>query len=1843
MGYNVYRKLNENISALEIALQWKKGDVLSASDISALQKYSGFGGIKAVLLPNGPIEEWKKLNASINDLDLHDRIMDLHELLKRHLSEREYKQAYDSMKNSVLTAFYTPSFVPEILYATLKDFDIQSKRLYEPSSGAGIFITEAIKAFPGLEHVTAVEKDILTSKVLAAIASSTAIPVTVHSSGFEETPVNDNGWYDLIVSNIPFGNFPVYDPAFNNKDLSGKIHSYFFAKGLDKIGHGGIMAYITTDGFLNSPSNKVAREYLFKKADFISLAILPDNLMKETGNTEAPSHLLIVQKNEHKEVLSNYEELLIETVERENEFGKYHVNRYGDDEFSSLVLGDEIIEGKNQYGHAHRQVWQNDELENLREPLRDRLAKDFQLNLSLMPFLKLQRGKSVSDIKKLTYLETPSKKQQTSGIQLGMFETAPVEQINRAMDYMLDPDLIVVEKRTARIAGVIKTQERPDHESIVLLTAKARSNNNFYYKIKSNLKEVDTSGKWVNAEKLKAELDEIKSLLSTYNVVLQYDGEQKFALSFGGGKNEDSQFKGLKPFYREGTLVIHKDKPGTIHSLDHNNDISEFRPFLIQNRVARFYRDYIVIRNNYFDLTRNEAATGTADEALRKEMNENYDRFIVHHGFLNQPAIKKELLNDILGFITVSSLERNEGEKYVKADIFQAPINIRKEGFSTDDPIEALAYCLNEKGRVDLDFISETVNKPIADIAEVLEDHIYFNPLHKRWETKDEYLSGNVVRKLQDATEIAAQNPDDYQIQRSLKEIAKVQPERIPFELLDFNMGERWMPIKYYERFATNLFDTETTITYLNSADTFKVKPTVRNVKIEQEFAITPKNGRTMYGHLLMEHALENTSPYFTYEVKNLDGSTTRFPDNEATQLAHQKIEQMRSQFIDWLRELGNDDKNEIEILYNDTFNCFVLREYNGQHLKFPGLNRESVEIKDLFDSQKNAIWRILQNRGALVDHEVGLGKTLTMIAASYEMKRLRIANKPLILALKGNVTQIAETYRKAYPKGRLLAPGENDFTPKQRLKIFHAIKNNNWDCIILTHDQFGKIPQSPDIQKEIFEIELDNVSKDLETLREMGGEISKRMLKGLEVRRNNLLVNLKEVQDKIESKKDADINFEELGIDHIFIDEAHKFKNLTFTTRHTRVAGLGNIEGSQKALNMLFAVRTLQKRFDADLSVTFLSGTPISNSLTEMYLIFKYLRPKEMERQSIENFDAWAAVFAKKTTDFEFSVTNQIIAKERFRHFIKVPELALFYNEITDYKTAKHIQLDRPRLVEELVNIKPTPEQEDFIVKLMEFAKTGDATLIGRRPLTEEEDKGRMLIATNEAKKMAADMRLIDPVKYSDDPGNKVSVCASKIAKIYRETSEFKGTQLVFCDIGTPKPDAFNLYDALKEKLIKVYNIPAHEITFIHDWSDKKKPELFSKMNSGQLRIGIGSTEKLGTGTNVQERVVAMHHLDIPWKPAELEQRNGRGVRQGNYIAKQFNNNQVWSFIYAVEQSLDNYKFNLLKNKQTFISQMKNSEIQVRTLDEGAFDEQNGMNFSEYIAILSGDTSLLEKSKIEKKIGVLESLRSAHFREVGRNRWDLEAKERHLSHSTETLSLLTRDETLYTSVLTHDKEGTKVNPIQLDAVKSADATMIGLYLMRLIDEWNPSANGPWHERLGSLYGFDLFIRHNQGWERDEKGNRIDSFFNTYYVEHEDGGIKYTYSNGHLNTDNPKVASRHFLNALDNVIKLKEKSQNEVEALKRDLPLLQKLVEKPFDKEEELKQLKQEHAKLEKQIAETLKATQELQKSADAPAKEALVVPMKKKNEEREVVLTEEENSLIDKRRAARERRLKNL
>ena len=788
-------------------------------------------------------------------------------------------------------------------------------------------------------------------------------------------------------------------------------------------------------------------------------------------------------------------------------------------------------------------------------------------------------------------------------------------------------------------------------------------------------------------------------------------------------------------------------------------------------------------------------------------------------------------------------------------------------------------------------------------------------------------------------------------------------------------------------------------------------------------------------------------------------------------------------------------------------------------------------------------------------------------------MKRLGLVHKPMIIGLKANVREIAECYRTAYPNARVLYASEKDFAASGRVRFFNDIRNNDWDCIIMSHDQFGKIPQSPELQQRILQAELDTVEENLEVLRSQGKDVSRAMLKGLEKRKFNLQAKLEKVEHAIKSRTDDVVDFRQMGIDHIFVDESHQFKNLTFNTRHDRVAGLGNSEGSQKALNLLFAIRTIQERTGKDLGATFLSGTTISNSLTELYLLFKYLRPKELERQDIRCFDAWAAIFAKKTTDFEFNVTNNIVQKERFRYFIKVPELAAFYNEITDYRTAEDVGVDRPHKNEILHNIPPTPDQEHFIKRLMEFAKTGDATLLGRGKLSETEEKAKMLIATDYARKMALDMRMIDPA-YEDHPDNKASHCARMIAEYYRRYDAQKGTQFVFSDLGTYQSGGWSVYTEIKRKLVEDHGIPAHEIRFIQECkSEKSRKAVIEAMNEGYVRVLFGSTSMLGTGVNAQRRAVAIHHLDTPWRPSDLAQRDGRAVRKGNEIAKLYADNRVDVIIYAVEKSLDSYKFNLLHCKQTFISQLKSGAMGARTIDEGAMDEKSGMNFSEYMAILSGNTDLLDKAKLEKKIASLEGERKSFSKGKRESELKLEGKTGELRNNQATIAAMTEDWEKFTAAARTDQEGNRLNLLRIDGLDSTDEKTIGKRLQEIARN---ATTGGQYKRVGELYGFPIEVVS----ERTLKDG-LEFCDNRFVVA---GNYRYSYNNGHLAMADTHAAATNFLNALEKIPGIIDQYRKKNEVLEREIPQLQEIAGKTWKKEDELKQLKSELAALDRKI-----------------------------------------------------------
>ena len=1252
--------------------------------------------------------------------------------------------------------------------------------------------------------------------------------------------------------------------------------------------------------------------------------------------------------------------------------------------------------------------------------------------------------------------------------------------------------------------------------------------------------------------------------------------------------SEDIQF-----FHRNGSMVVQDGLVGFLSDVRKNS--ATFTPLDLKSGQEKRAMLYITLSETYQQLYNYEAETHEPSEHLREHLNQYYDEFVEKYGNLNEKQNVKFILMDANGRDALA-LERGENGQFVKADIFDHPVSFAvDEVTSVDTPLEALTASLNKYGGVNLEYMSSLVDMDEDAMVENLAGHIYYNPLVNNYEIKDRFIAGNVVAKAEsvrawiDREEERIKGFPGYDgiepfiamSKDSLKALEEARPRRIEFDELDFNFGERWIPTGIYSAYMSYLYGTDIKITYSSSMDEYSATNSRGNMKIWEEFCVRGYY-RTYDGMSLLKHALHNTVPDIKKSIgKDDDGHDIKVPDNEAIQLANAKIDEIRNGFSEWLEAQSPEFKEKLVDLYNDKFNCFVRPQYDGSHQTFPDLNMKILGdrygISSIYQSQKDCIWMLKQNGGGICDFEVGCGKTLIMCMAAHEMKRLGLAHKPMIIGLKANVAEIAMTYQSAYPNARILFADEKSFKADNRVNFFNQIKNNDYDCVIMSHDQFGKIPQSPELQQRILQAELDTVEENLEVLRQQGKNVSRAMLKGLEKRKHNLEAKLEKVEHAIKSRTDDVVDFKQMGIDHIFVDESHQFKNLMFNTRHDRVAGLGNSEGSQRALNLLYAIRTIQERTGKDLGATFLSGTTISNSLTELYLLFKYLRPNELERQEIRCFDAWAAIFAKKTTDFEFNVTNHIVQKERFRYFIKVPELAAFYNEITDYRTAEDVGVDRPHKNEILHNIPPTLAQEAFIEKLMKFAESGDATILGRAPLSQTEEKAKMLIATDYARKMALDMRMIDP-NAEDNRNNKASHCARMIAEYYRKYDAQKGTQFVFSDLGTYKPGEWNVYSEIKRKLIEDYGIPAHEIRFIQECkTERSRKAVIEAINTGDVRVLFGSTSMLGTGVNAQQRAVCIHHLDTPWRPSDLTQRNGRAIRAGNEIAKLYADNKVDVIIYAVEKSLDSYKFNLLHCKATFIDQLKSGALGARTIDEGAMDEKNGMNFSEYMAILSGNTDLLEKAKLEKRIASLESERKAHNKGISDSKFRLQTITHDITNNEATIGRMKEDLARYEAVVRRDKDGNPLNNLTIDTCNLSDEKNMGIHLQGLAQRTDTHGQ---YQRVGEVYGFPISIIS----ERTLVDGK-ETVQNRFVVE---GNYKYKFNNGFIAMSDTHAACMNFVNALEKIPGIIAQYEERTAKLKADVPVLEGIVAKSWGKEDELKALKSELAALDRKITAEL-------------------------------------------------------
>lgn len=1636
------------------------------------------------------------------------------------------------MRNSTLTAFYTPPAIVRALAETLRDAGVVPRRLLDPSAGAGVFPAQFRDAVGHEVEILSFEKDLLTGQVLSSLAQERE-QVVIDSFQTIEKTYNDN--FDIVTSNIPFGDTRIFDAAFRKsgdpvrRQALKAIHNYFFIKGLDTLREGGILAFVTSTGVMDAPGNEPVRRYLTEHARLVSAVRLPNNLFTEYAGTEVASDLIVLQKWSDKRELTPDEQRFVSSSEINK--GIY-LNDYHRD--FKHAIHTTLSQEKGLYGQVALTLQYDGGPEKIAGALRDMLSQDFAARLDTERYTQYLHPLHIPQAQ--TVLPTARRQNRVAAPQ-------PVPTPEPA-SVAPTPEVSAPAASLFGSAAAVPIARRP-------LGQRRRAGRN-----------TDTTG--------------MSDLFTQGNLFAQpaEAADAPAAVATPASENKDPRpFTGtMLPHYKERSLVLFEGQVGRLGDLTRQG--CTFYPEEL-GTLSRYRAErYIPLRDTYQLLYRLEMQNEVEYKGLRRKLNGCYENFTALLGDLNKKENAAFILNDP-GGREVLGLERfTEGRKQL-SDILQRPVSFDPNEIKhVDTAAEALAASLNKFGRVEFSYMESLATRTRQELIDELGDRIFYNPMVKGYEIRERLAAGNVVAKAEWIENYLQENPDDDASRRSLALLREAAPKRIEFEELDFNLGERWIPTDIYGRFCEHFFQVPVSVSYSAKMDAFGIENHGYSPLISRKYVV--KGDFEVYdGMDLLHHAMLNTLPNINKDGgKDEYGRTIRIPDFEARQKADTLITEIRQAFVEWLHMQPGDFKERLTDLYNRKFNCYVRPHYDGSHQQFPGLDLRGLGIDDLYPSQKDAIWMIKQNGGGICDHEVGTGKTLIMCVAAYEMHRLGLARKPMIIGIKANIHEIARTFRTSYPNARLLYPGKADFTPENRLRIFNDIKNNNWDCIILTHEQFGKIPQSAEVQRQILRQEMDDIDENLASYEKQDGHVDGWILRGLEKRKENLEAKLKELQEKIDTQKDDTVDFQQMGIDHLFVDESHNFKNLMFNTRHNRVSGLGNPDGSQKATNLLYAIRTIQQRTGRDLGATFLSGTTIANSLTELYLLFKYLRPNELERQNIPCFDAWAAVFAQKTSEFEFSVTNEVISKERFRYFIKVPELAMFYNEITDYRTAADVGIDRPELDEELCQIPMTDDQQAFLDKLVLFAKTGNPEHIGRSDLSDGEVKALMLLVTMYSNKLSLDMRLISPA-YADSPGNKASRCAANIAEYYRRYDGQKGTQMVFCDLSTYKPGVWNVYAEIKRKLVEDHGIPAQEIRFVQEAaSDKVRQAMFDATNDGKIRVLFGSTQKLGTGVNAQRRIVAMHHLDIPWRPMDLAQRNGRGARKGNIVAKEHAGNKVTANIYAVLRTLDAYKLNLLHNKQQFIDQLKRNRLGTRRLDEGAISEDSGMNFAEWMAVVSGNTDLLQKAKLEGQIAALESEQTIFMRICHEAQSQLQRYKTEIGRKDAMLERLQRDWDYINRVAPPDAKGKRPNPLRVDGVQSTDITAHG---KRLVEIDRTVNTGEDYQKIGTLFDFRILVRTEQ-----VQKDGLTLTINKFMVEGLDG-IKYTFNNGHLATE-PKTAATNFIRALDTIPALMNTYEKDKAQFVRDIPIFEQQIAAVWPKEEELRRLKAEVESLTRKI-----------------------------------------------------------
>ena len=1412
-----------NIDAIRTLKQIESENRLATpEEQKVLSKFVGWGGLSQAFDDNN--ESWSREYAELKDL----------------LSDEEYSAARATVNN----AFYTSPEIAMCMNSALVQFGFRGGNVLEPSMGIGNFFG----SMPASMHeakLYGVELDSISGRIAKHLYQNANISIT----GFENTTYPDN-FFDVVVGNVPFGDYKVFDPKYNKYNF--RIHDYFLAKALDQVRPGGMVAVITTKGTLDK-ANPTIRKYLAERAELVGAIRLPNTAFKDNAGTEVTADILFLQKRERK-------------IDIEPDWVHLGVTENGIAVNSYFVEHPEMMLGVMEYD---TRIYGQDS--------RYTVCVNDDENFNMYEAL----NKAIGNIK----------------AQMTDFERVADEAEQTEKVIPADPDV------------------------------------------------------------------------------------RNYTYTFFEGKL----------YYRENSEMVRKEVSQTaeerIRSLD---------------EIRQITRELIDIQMD-----------GCSEEELsdkQRLLNVKYDAFIKQYGAITSKANRTAFRDDSDYPLLCSLEEVNEDGEVKKADMFyKQTIKAKTVIERVETAVEALNVSVNEFGYVNLAYMLSIYEPDITNakeelaeksgqtadeitlsddalaelrravLVEELDGLIFLNPDRYNennpdigWETADEYLSGNVRDKLRVAKAMAADtdNPQAERFAGNVAALEKVQPEWIEASDIDVKIGTTWIDPLDYEQFIYELLNTPRRARavrsqYYNSGiqvhlNKMSMEWFIENKSMDKHSVAATKTYGTsrMDAYSIFEDTLNLKTVTVRDRIDDGDGKYHYEVNKNETMLAREKQNMIKEKFKEWLFAEPERRQKYVEY-YNETFNNIRLREYDGSHLQFPGMN-PAIELKP---HQKNAVARILLGGNTLLAHCVGAGKSFEMMAACMEQKRLGLANKTIMVVPKPLIGQTASEFLRLYPSANILVATERDFEKSRRKQFVSRIATGDYDCIIMSHSQFEKIPISAERKERMLNEQIDEISYAIDEMKEKNGE--RWTVKQMESQKKKLEEHLKSLSD--ESRKDDLITFEELGVDSIMVDEAHNFKNLAIFSKMNNVSGISS-SGAKKSTDMQLKCQYLSEINDGR-GIVFATGTPISNTMCEMYVMQLYLQKAALEEMGIYHFDSWAANFGEVTTALELTVEGSGFRfKSRFNKFTNLPELMNIFREVADVQTADMLDLDvpalrggKPIIVESEPDWYVKQVMEDFVVRAERIRGGGVDPSVDN-----------FLKITHEARLLGTDARLIDK-DAPNNPDGKLNKVAENVWKEYEKGNAdgHIGCQLIFSDIGTPRPDKdFTIYDYLKETLVQ-YGIPSDEIAFIHDAkTDAQRDALFKEMRTGKKKVLIGSTDKCGTGVNVQTHLVAMHHVDCPWKPSSIEQREGRGIRQGN------ENEEVAIYRYVTKGTFDAYNWSLVENKQRFISQVMTSKAVSRSCED--IDEAT-LSYAEIKAVATGNPLIREKMEIDNDVQRLKLLKASY------------------------------------------------------------------------------------------------------------------------------------------------------------------------------------------------------------------------------------------------------------------------